>query len=311
MQPQHAFGCFPSKAQKWEKHKPRSPPAALSGPCVLWLEWKSGERHRQEGYEGRQGEEGSERGKECHQHFGCRRRQKREREGERVPRRVERWLSTTKSLAVLTDQTVLCIRAAWHFFSFFLKKCKYRFRMLQQKMFPFPPGLVTQQQQQQLQQRFQKLSSAVPCAHESSAQHEWEESCSQTPASQRGERETEREGGRESVTGVRHLAAQMRYSGCPGALLHGVCRWQHWTLVFLISFCTGWTAVIKGYPFFLKIYIYFLRDPHAHFDWLLCSSWPHAEQHCSVFISHCPMWCIHACAPLCGRFGMYSWVHAL
>lgn len=53
------------------------------------------------------------------------------------------------------------------------------------------------------------------------------------------ERPREGEGGRESVTGVRHLAAQMRYSGCPGALLHGVCRWQHWTLVFLISFCTG------------------------------------------------------------------------
>lgn len=105
------------------------------------------------------------------------------------------------------------------------------------------------------------------------------------------ERPREGEGGRESVTGVRHLAAQMRYSGCPGALLHGVCRWQHWTLVFLISFCTGWTAVIKGYTF-LKIYIFFLRDPHAHFDWLLCSSWPHAEQHCSVFISHCPMWCV-------------------
>lgn len=201
MQPQRAFGCFPSKAQKWQKHKPRSPPAALSGPCVLWLECKLGERHRQEGYEGRQGEEGSEREKKCHQHFGCRRRQKREREGEKVPRRVERWQSTTKSLAVLTDQTVLCIRAAWHFFFFlFKKKCKYRFRMLQQKMFPFPPGLVTQQQQQQLQQRFQKLSSAVPCAHESSAQHEREESCSQTPASQRGERETERGRGRERVS---------------------------------------------------------------------------------------------------------------
>lgn len=74
------------------------------------------------------------------------------------------------------------------------------------------------------------------------------------------ERPREGEGGRESVTGVRHLAAQMRYSGCPGALLHGVCRWQHWTLVFLISFCTGWTAVIKGYTF-LKIYIFFFEGP--------------------------------------------------
>lgn len=74
------------------------------------------------------------------------------------------------------------------------------------------------------------------------------------------ERPREGEGGRESVTGVRHLAAQMRYSGCPGALLHGLCRWQHWTLVFLISFCTGWTAVIKGYTF-LKIYIYIFEGP--------------------------------------------------
>lgn len=81
---------LPLQSAKMRETQTPIPPAALSGPCVLWLEWKSGERHRQEGYEGRQGEEGSEREKECHQHFGCRRRQKREREGERVPRRVER-----------------------------------------------------------------------------------------------------------------------------------------------------------------------------------------------------------------------------
>lgn len=251
MQPQRAFGCFPSKAQKWQKHKPRSPPAALSGPCVLWLECKLGERHRQEGYEGRQGEEGSEREKKCHQHFGCRRRQKREREGEKVPRRVERWQSTTKSLAVLTDQTVLCIRAAWHFFFFLFKKnvnidlgcCSRRCFHSRRDWSHSNSSSSCSNGSKSSALQFRAHTRAALNMNERRAavrlRHPKEER----------ERPREGEGGRESVTGVRHLAAQMRYSGCPGALLHGVCRWQHWTLVFLISFCTGWTAVIKGYTF--------------------------------------------------------------
>lgn len=76
--------------RKNERNTNPDPPAALSGPCVLRLEWKSGERHRQEGYEGRQGEKGQRGRRNVTNISDVGEDKKRERQGERVPRRVER-----------------------------------------------------------------------------------------------------------------------------------------------------------------------------------------------------------------------------
>lgn len=81
-------------------------PAAQASPCVLLVSETKTSAEGMKEDAGSKKEEGK--GEECHQHFGCGGKERSSETSEEI--------TTTKSLAVLTYQTVLRVRPAWHDF---------------------------------------------------------------------------------------------------------------------------------------------------------------------------------------------------